>query len=93
MGAVEGQGEEVGEVGGRVVVGKGVVDGHVFEVPADVGVEEGGYDGEGEVGVDEDGAEVGFNDVREALGGLGVSLLHFEEGKGGKAEGSWRKLR
>ena len=50
-----------------MVVGKGVVDGHVFEVPADVLVEEGGDYGEGEGGVDEDGAEVGFDDVREAL--------------------------
>ena len=46
-----------------MVVGKGVVDGHVFEKPADVVVEEALDFSVVELGVDEDGADVGFDDV------------------------------
>lgn len=51
-----------------MVVGEGVVDGHVFEEPADVGVEEAFDFFVVELGVDEDGADVSFDYVGQALG-------------------------
>lgn len=57
------RGEGRGEAYGWMVVGKGVVDGHVFEEPADVGVEEALDFCVVELGVDEDGADVGFDYV------------------------------
>ncbi len=55
-----GKGEEEGTYGG-VVVGKGVVDGHIFEEPSDVGVEEAFDFFVVEFGVDENGADVGLD--------------------------------
>lgn len=46
-----------------MVVGKGVVDGHVFEEPSDVGVEEAFDFFVVEFGVDENGADVGLDYV------------------------------
>lgn len=57
--------EEKGEMEtyGGVVVGKGVVDGHVFEEPSDVAVEEAFDFFVVEFGVDEDGADIGLDYV------------------------------
>lgn len=60
------KGEEGGTYG-WVVIGEGVVDGHVFEEPADVLVEEAFDFCEVVFRVDEDGADVGFDDVGESL--------------------------
>ena len=50
-----------------MVVCEGVVDGHVFEEPADMLVEEAFDFCEVVLRVDEDGADVGFHDVGESL--------------------------
>jgi len=42
----------------RMAVGKGIVDGHVFEEPANMGLEEAFDFFEVELGVDEDGTDV-----------------------------------
>ena len=55
------------EEGGGMIVGEGVVDGHVFEEPFDVRVEEALDFVVVEFGVDEDGADIGFDDVGKAL--------------------------
>lgn len=52
---------------GWVVVREGVVNGHVFEEPSDVLVEEAFDFCEIVFRVDEDGADVGFDNVRESL--------------------------
>lgn len=52
---------------GWVVVREGVVDGHVFEEPSDVLVEEAFNFCEIVFRVDEDGTDVGFDDVGESL--------------------------
>ena len=49
---------------GGMIVGKGVVDGHVFEKPSDVGVEEALDFFVVEFRVHEEGADVGFDYVR-----------------------------
>lgn len=46
-----------------MIVGKGVVDGHVFEEPSDVGVEEALNFSVVELGVDKNGADVGLDHV------------------------------
>lgn len=58
-----GEGGGEGRAYGRVAVGKGVVDAHVFEEPADVGLEEAFDLLEVEFGVDEDGADVRLYDI------------------------------
>ncbi len=50
-----------------MVVREGVVNRHVFEKPSDVLVEEAFDFGEIVFRVDEDGADVGFDDVGESL--------------------------
>lgn len=50
-----------------MVVCEGVVDGHVFEEPSDVLVEEAFDFCEIVFRVDEDGTDVGFDDVGESL--------------------------
>lgn len=53
----------------RVIVSKGIVDGHVLEEPADVVIEEAFDFGVVELRVDEDGTEISFYNVGEALSG------------------------
>ena len=60
-------GEEVVEVGCGMIVGEGVVDGHIVEEGFHVGVEEGLDVGVVEGRADEDGADVGFYYIWEAL--------------------------
>ena len=55
---------EGGERYRRVVVGKGIVNVHVFEKPADMGVEEMFDHFVIEFGIYKDGADVCFDDVR-----------------------------
>lgn len=54
----------VGLAHGGVVVCEGVVDGHIFEEPAHVAIEEALDFCKVELGVDKDGANVGLDDVR-----------------------------
>lgn len=58
------------EAGDGVVVGEGVVDGHVFKEGFHMFVEEGLDGGVVEGGVDEEGADVGFYYVWEAFWGV-----------------------
>ena len=59
-----------------MVIGKGVVDGHIFEEPADVLVEKALDFLEIVFGVDKDGADVGFYYVGESLWRLfGISPI------------------
>lgn len=50
-----------------MVCGKGIVDAHIFEEPADVGIEKSLYFFEVELGVNENRANIGFNYIGEAL--------------------------
>lgn len=69
-------GEEIVQVCCGMVVGEGVVDGHVFEEGFHVFVEEGLDVAVVVGGVDEDGADVGFYYVWEAL--LGCKYVLFQ---------------
>lgn len=60
-------GEEIVEVGCGMVVGEGVVDGHVFEEGFHVLVEEGLDVAVVVRGIDEDGADVSLYYIWEAL--------------------------
>lgn len=55
----------------RVMVGKSIVNGHVFEEPTDVLVKETLDFCEVEFRVDEDGAKIGFYNVRKTLAQVG----------------------
>ena len=66
--AAEAEGKEIVEEGGGMVVGEGVVKRHVLEKGLDVRYEELSDLRERKGGVNEEGAEVGFEDVGEALG-------------------------
>ncbi len=56
---------------GWVVVCKGVVDAHIFEEPSDVHVEEALHFLVIELGVDKEGADVRFDNVRQTLRRIG----------------------
>lgn len=51
-----------------MAVSEGVVNAHVFKEPADVNVKEAFYFCKVELGIYEDGTDVGFDYVGEALG-------------------------
>lgn len=70
IGAAEGEGEVVMQMGDGVIVGKGVVDGHVFEEATDMVMKKAFDHRKVEVRVDEEGAEIGFDGVGEAFGGV-----------------------
>ena len=50
-----------------VIIRKGVIDAHVFEVPLDMGIEETLYFFVVELGVDEYSSNIGLDNVRQAL--------------------------
>ena len=60
--------EKRGKAHGRMIISKSVVDRHILEKRADVSFEELLDFAEIELGIDEEGAEVGFEDVGEAFG-------------------------
>ena len=63
-----------------MIVGEGVIDGHIIEEGFYVGVEEGLNVGVVEGGVDENGADVGFYYVWEALQSFVNFILHDRRG-------------